>query len=189
MAEDTRRRKTRISGKLDALPPEVKQQIDGMVSDPAYTYTDIAAWLKEQGFEISRSAVGRYAIRVNEAARRVNENLQKTKAILETLERNPELDAGKASTALMMDGLMQRMSTAEEDYLEMPLDKAGRLLAQLRRIELQDKRLKLDERRKIELAFAGLEEKMLETVKGSPELARRMRDLLIDARQMILAEE
>ena len=43
MAEDTRRRKTRISGKLDALPPEVKQQIDGMVSDPAYTYTDITA--------------------------------------------------------------------------------------------------------------------------------------------------
>ena len=30
-----------------------------------------------------------------------------------------------------MDGLMQRVSTAEEEFDEMPLDKAGRLIASL----------------------------------------------------------
>ncbi len=184
-----KRRKTRINSKIEALPPEVKQQVDAMLADAGYTFTDISRWLVEKGYDISRSSVGRYALRVGEAASRVNETLVKTKAILEALERNPELDTAKASTALMMDGLMQRMSTAEEDYLEMPLDKAGRLLAQLRRVEIADKKLKLDTKRKIELAFAGLEEQMLQTIKATPELAQRMRELLIDAKEAILKED
>ncbi len=184
-----KRRKTRINSKIESLPQELKQQVDAMVADVGYSYTDISQWLSEKKYNISRSAVGRYAIRANEAASRVNENLAKTKAILDTLERNPELDTAKASTALMMDGLMQRMSTAEEDYLEMPLDKAGRLLAQLRRVEIADKKLKLDTKRKIDLAFAGLEEQMLQTIKATPELAQRMRELLVDAKEAILKED
>ena len=90
---------------------------------------------------------------------------------------------------VMMDGLMRRVSSAEEEFEEMPLDKAGRLIASLSRNATYEKRTQADLKKKAELAFGQLEEKMLETVKGSPELARRMRDLLIDARQMILAEE
>lgn len=189
MAATKERRRTRINSKIEQLPPDVKSQVDMMLADSSNTYEDIAQWLKAQDYDISRGSVGRYALRANQAAQRVAENLQKTRAILEMMERNPEMDAAKASQALMMDGLMQRLSTAEEEYLNMPLEDAGRLLASFRRVDIADKKLKLETRKKIDLAFEALEEKMLNIVKANPELSAKMRDLLIEAKEEILRDD
>jgi len=189
MATPKERRRTRINSKIEQLPPEVKAQVNEMLLDMSNSYEDISRWLKDQGFDISRGAVGRYAVRINQAAQRVADSLEKTKLILDTVERNPEVDAAKATKALLMDGLMQRMSLAEEEYLEMPLDKAGRLLASFMRVDIADKKLKLEQRKKIDLAFEGLEEKMLGIVKSNPELAARMKALLMEAKEEILRDD
>ena len=76
------RRRTRISSKITQLPEEVKEQLDELLLDTSNTYEEIAEWLKAEGYEISKSAVGRYAIRANQATQRVVETLEKTKACL-----------------------------------------------------------------------------------------------------------
>lgn len=48
----------------------------------------------------------------------------------------------KAASMVLMDGLMQRVSTAEDDFAEMPLDKAGRLIASLSRNATYEKEQK-----------------------------------------------
>ena len=53
---------------------------------------------------------------------------------------------------VLMDGLMQRVSTAEDDFQEMPLDKAGRLIASLARNATYEKRVRQDMKKKAELA-------------------------------------
>ena len=62
------RTKTRVSRKIDELPPEIKERVDVMLADTRNTYWDVSGYLKDQGFEISKSAVGRYAMRSNKAA-------------------------------------------------------------------------------------------------------------------------
>lgn len=183
------RRRTRINSKIEQLPPETKAQVDMMLADASNTYDDIAKWLKVQNYDISRGSVGRYAIRANQAAQRVADNLQKTKAILEMMERNPDMDAAKASQAIMMDGLMQRLSTAEDEYMDMPLEDAGRLLASFRRVDIADRKLKLEQRRKIDLAFEGLEEQLLASIKATPELSDRLRQILIEAKASIVDDD
>ena len=185
MSEQARR----TCSSIDRLPEDVRVQLDQKLANPANSFIELSVWLKEQGFEISKSAVGRYSQRTKKTAERVIDTLQRTKAIAAAVEAHPELDYTRAASMVMMDGLMRRVSSAEEEFEEMPLDKAGRLIASLSRNATYEKRTPADLKKKAELAFGQLEEKMLETVKGSPELARRMRDLLIDARQMILAEE
>ena len=106
------RRRTRISSKITQLPEEVKEQLDELLLDTSNTYEEIAKWLKSEGYEISKSAVGRYAIRANQATQRVVETLEKTKAIAAAVEKNPDLDYTRASRMVLMDGLMQRVSTA-----------------------------------------------------------------------------
>lgn len=101
MAAEKERRRTRINSKIDQLPPEAKAKVDDMVADSSFTYQDIADWLKEQGYEISRGAVGRYAIRINEAAQRMAEQLEQTRLILDRIERNPDVDPAKAAQAVM----------------------------------------------------------------------------------------
>ena len=64
------RRRTRISSKITQLPEEVKEQLDELLLDTSNTYEEIAEWLKAEGYEISKSAGGRYAIRANQATQR-----------------------------------------------------------------------------------------------------------------------
>ena len=80
------RRRTRISSTIDKLPDDIKTELDVRLADTANTYEDLSAWLKAEGYEISKSAIGRYAIRSTQAAQRVAETLQRTQAIAQAVE-------------------------------------------------------------------------------------------------------
>ena len=57
------RERNRIKSRVDELPDEIRAQLDAMLADVNYTYQDIADTITDLGYEISRSAVGRYAMR------------------------------------------------------------------------------------------------------------------------------
>lgn len=183
------RKRTRINSKITQLPVGVKEELDAQLLDTSNTYTDIAVWLKEKGYAVSKSAIGRYAIRANKAAQRVAETLERTKAIAAAVDKNPDVDFTKASRMVMMDGLMQRVSTAEEDFQEMPLDKAGRLIASLSRVQVYDDKVKRDYRTKAEQAFDGLEEELTKAIKADPELKKELHNVLQKAREKMLSDD
>ena len=177
------RRRTRISSTIDKLPDDIKTELDVRLADTANTYEELSAWLKTEGYEISKSAIGRYAIRSTQAAQRVAETLQRTQAIAQA---HPDLDYTKAASMVLMDGLMQRVSTAEGDFQEMPLDKAGRLIASLARNATYEKRVRQDMKKKAELAFDQLEAELMAAIKQHPELAGELHDVLSRAREKVL---
>ena len=102
----TERRRTRVSSTIDRLPDDIKGRLDLKLTDTANTYEELSAWLKEEGYEISKSAIGRYAIRSTQAAQRVAETLQRTQVIAQAVEAHPDLDYTKAASMVLMDGLM-----------------------------------------------------------------------------------
>lgn len=44
----------------DDLPEEIRREVDRLLMEESLTYDDIAAFLTEKGYDISRSAIGRY---------------------------------------------------------------------------------------------------------------------------------
>ncbi|WP_347134389.1 DUF3486 family protein [[Clostridium] symbiosum] len=182
------RRRTRVSSTIDKLPDDIKGQLDARLTDTSNTYEELAAWLKAEGYEISKSAIGRYAIRSNQAAQRVAETLQRTQAIAQAVESHPDLDYTKAASMVLMDGLMQRVSTAEGDFNEMPLDKAGRLIASLARNATYEKRVRQDMKKKAEIAFDQMEAELMAAIKQHPELAGDLSDVLARAREKVVTD-
>ena len=182
------RRRTRVSSTIDKLPDDIKGQLDVRLADTSNTYEELAAWLKAEGYEISKSAIGRYAIRTTQAAQRVAQTIQRTQAIAQAVEAHPDLDYTKAASMVLMDGLMQRVSTAEDDFQEMPLDKAGRLIARLARNATYEKRVRQDMKKKAELAFEQMETELMAAIKQHPELAGELHDVLERAREKVLAD-
>ena len=178
------RRRTRVSSTIDKLPDDIKGQLDVRLADTSNTYEELTAWLKAEGYEISKSAIGRYAIRTTQAAQRVAQTIQRTQAIAQAVEAHPDLDY----TKVLMDGLMQRVSTAEDDFQEMPLDKAGRLIASLARNATYEKRVRQDMKKKAELAFEQMETELMAAIKQHPELAGELHDVLERAREKVLAD-
>jgi len=182
------RRRTRISSTVDKLPDDIRTQLDLKLADTANTYEELSGWLKSEGFEISRSAIGRYAIRSTTAAQRVAETLQRTQAIAKAVEEHPDLDYTKAASMILMDGLMQRVSTAEDDFAEIPLDKAGRLIASLSRNATYEKRTRADLKKKAELAFDQMETELMAAIRQHPELSGELHDVLARAREKVLTD-
>ena len=182
------RRRVRITSTVDKLPDDIRAQLDLKLADTANTYEELSKWLKAEGFEISRSAIGRYAIRSTTAAQRVAETLQRTQAIAKAVEEHPDLDYTKAASMIFMDGLMQRVTTAEEEFSEIPLDKAGRLIASLSRNATYEKRTRAELKKKAELAFDQMEVELMEAIRQHPELSGELRDVLSRAREKVLAD-
>ena len=79
-------------------------------------------------------------------------------------------------------------STAEEDFSEMPLDKAGRLIASLARNATYEQRVRQDMKKKAELAFDQLESELMAAIKQHPDLAGELHDVLARAREKVLAD-
>ena len=183
------RRRVRITSTVDKLPDDIRAQLDLKLADTANTYEELSKWLKAEGFEISRSAIGRYAIRSTTAAQRVAETLQRTQAIAKAVEEHPDLDYTKAASMIFMDGLMQRVTTAEEEFSEIPLDKAGRLIASLSRNATYEKRTRADLKKKAELAFDQMEAELMEAIRQHPELSGELHDVLARAREKVLPDD
>ena len=179
----------RINSTIDKLPADVKQQVDEMLLDVANTYLDISEWLKAEGYEISKSAVGRYAIRAREASERVADTLRRTQAIAQAVEQHPDLDYTKAASMVLMDGLMQKVTTAEEEFQEMPLEKAGRLIAALSRNATYEKRVRADLKKKAELAFDQMEAEFMVAIAHDEKLAVELHDILERAKTVVLTED
>ena len=68
-----KRTRTRVSSKIDELPEALRVKVDVMLADTSNTYEYISQYLKQEGYEISKSSVGRYAMRSNTATQRLLE--------------------------------------------------------------------------------------------------------------------
>ena len=183
------RKKTRISSKVDELPPEIKQQVDIMLTDTSNSYWNLSDWLKAKGYEISKSSVGRYALRSNSATQRLLEAQSRTEALVNVVKKNPDADYTEAGMMLMMDGLINRLATAEEEFDYLPLDKVGRLIASLSRTKVYKDRVKQDMKDKSDLAFKEMEGEIMKTIKSDPELAAKLKEILTRAKEMMLSDD
>lgn len=183
------RQRSRINCKINELPEELKAKVNEMIMDTSYTYTDISDFLKNRSYDISRSSVGRYALKLNAAGKRIAEAQEQTKALVSVIKKNPDLDYTDAGLQILMDSLVKRIAMAQEEFDTMPLDKAGRLITAISRTKIYKDKVRAEMKRKIDLAFEAFESEIPEAIKKDLELSREMHELLEKAKVRMLDEE
>ena len=174
-------RKPRSDSKMYQLPKNVLDQINDMLLNENMKYSDIQHWLEtKQGMKVSLSSISNYAIKIYKAAQRV---------AVDFIGNKSEVDASKATTTILKSGLLQKIATAEEEFNEMPIEKAGRLLVELNKAEIARERLELDYKRKMELAFEAFESNILEEARNYPEIKEKFILLLQELKSKIQLNE
>lgn len=167
-------RKPRSDSKMYQLPKDVLNQVNDMLLNENVKYSDIQHWLEtEHEMKISLSSISNYAIKRYKAAQRISDDLERTKYFLDFIGNKSEIDASKATTAILKSGLLQKIATAEEEFNEMPVEKAGRLLVELNKTEIARERLELDYKKKMQLAFEAFEQNIMNEVKKYPEIKEK----------------
>lgn len=183
------RQRTRINSKIDQLPEDIRLQVDEMIIDTTITYQEISEWLESQGVEIGKSSIGRYALRTNSATQRLIEAQRQTEALVNVIKRNPDVDYTDAGLLMLMDGLVKKISTAEEEFDNLPLDKAGRLITAISRTKVYKDRVKQDMKKKVELAFEGMESEIMKAIKADPTLAKELKAVLEKAKEKMMRDD
>lgn len=184
-----KRTKQRITSKIDELPEDLRMKVDVMLADTSNTYEYISQFLKGEGYDISKSSVGRYATRTNNAMQRLLEAQAQTDRLIQVVKENPEADYTEAAILLTMNGLLNKVATAEEEFNEMPLDKAGRLIASLSRTKVYKDRVKQDMRRKADIAFREMESEMLKIIKQDEKSAAQLKEILAKAKERMMEDD
>lgn len=184
-----KRTKQRINSKIDELPDDLRMKVDVMLADTSNTYEYISRFLKEEGYDISKSSVGRYATRTNDAMQRLLEAQAQTERLIKVVKENPEADYTEAAILLTMNGLLNKVATAEEEFNEMPLDKAGRLIASLSRTKVYKDRVKQDMKKKADIAFREMESEMLKVIKQDEKSVAMLREILAKAKERMMQDD
>ena len=184
-----KRTKQRITSKIDELPEGLRMKVDVMLSDTSNTYEYISQFLKGEGYDISKSSVGRYATRTNNAMQRLLEAQAQTDRLIQVVKENPEADYTEAAILLTMNGLLNKVATAEEEFNEMPLDKAGRLIASLSRTKVYKDRVRQDMRRKADIVFREMESEMLKVIKQDGKSAEQLKEILARAKERMMEDD
>ena len=184
-----KRTKQRINSKIDELPDDLRMKVDVMLADTSNTYEYISRFLKEEGYDISKSSVGRYATRTNDAMQRLLEAQAQTERLIKVVKENPEADYTEAAILLTMNGLLNKVATAEEEFNEMPLDKAGRLIASLSRTKVYKDRVKQEMKKKADIAFREMESEMLKVIKQDEQSAAMLKEILTRAKERMMQDD
>lgn len=184
-----KRTRTRVSSKIDELPEELRVKVDVMLADTSNTYEYISQYLKQEGYEISKSSVGRYAMRSNTATQRLLEAQAQTEQLIRVVKDNPDADYTEAAIMLTMNGLVNKVATAEEEFQEMPLDKAGRLIASLSRTKVYKDRVRQDMKKKADIAFKEMETEMMKVIKNDPQSSEQLKDILTRAKERMMEDD
>jgi hypothetical protein len=175
------RSRNRIKSRIDELPPEAREMLNAMLADVTNTYSYIAETMTAKGWEISRFSVGRYALRQNDVARRLMEAREQTTAMLAVVRNNQDIEASELATSILIDGLTQKIALAQEEFEDMPLEKAGKLLVALQRSAVYKARMRATRAQACHDVEANILAKIREQVQGDPELVARLSAIVTTA--------
>lgn len=184
------RKRTRVRSKIDDLPGEVRLVVEGMLADTRYTYKEISEYLKSQGYDISYGSVFRYAQREGNAAKRILEAQAQTKAIIDVVRANPDMDYTEGALQIAASGLTQKLAAASEEWDEMPIEKAVSAMVSLSRTKSYKDKVYAELDTKINLALDEFKRQVFnEIMETDPKLAQRLADFAEDFAQSVVKQE
>jgi len=81
------------------------------------------------------------------------------------------------------------VATAEEEFNEMPLDKAGRLIASLSRTKVYKDRVRQDMKRKADIALKQAEAELLKVIRQDEESRQKLKEILLGAKERMIQDD
>ena len=132
--------------KIDALPPELKAQLERILTDRAHGgYEALSAWLREQGYEISKSALHRADQRIQRVMAQIKASAEAARLLAQAAP--DEADEHSAAVIRMVqsalfDAMLKVREAEDADPAEQVklLSSAARAIAEASRASIGQKK-------------------------------------------------
>ena len=110
-------RNRRAVGKIDKLPPNLKDTVDQMLVS-GQTYREIVKYLADNDETLSQAAVSRYAQRFLASAQQLRIAQENFRMILTETDRYPELDPAEAILRLASQKVVDAIAALDKSHLD-----------------------------------------------------------------------
>lgn len=158
---------------ISLLPEDIRRELDKKLLQNAFSsYTELASWLREQGFEISRSTLHRYGQKFEQQLSNLKTVAEQIKAIGEVTHDDENL-MGDALTRLAQEKLF-RVLVEMEQVEDVSFPALVRAIADLNRSSVTVKKYQSEVRQKAKVAAEEVE-KTVQREGLSPETAAAIR--------------
>lgn len=133
--------------KIDGLPPALKAELERILADRAHGgYEALADWLKEQGYQISKSSLHRYDQRVQAVMSRIKASTEAARLLAQAAP--DEADEHSAAVLRMVQSALfdamtrvaEASETADPEQQVKVLSLAARAIAEASRASIGQKR-------------------------------------------------
>lgn len=173
-----RRRK---HSKIDLLDPNVKAEVESMITSNDFTYKEIVEYIQDTtGTQISQQAVFRYAKGLCESLETIRIAQENFKAITQELNRNPNLDTTEGIIQLLSHLLLQYVQNLSgEDLQNADPVKVMKQAAELIRVASYKRNLDIKNKELNEIGFDAVKEKVFAAMaQDNPALYKQLADYL-----------
>ena len=145
---------------ISRLPKDIREAFEKkLIAGGFADYDGLAAWLKEQGFEISRSAAHRYGQEFENKLSAIKIATEQAKAITEAVG-DEEGAMGEALTRLCQEKAFNVLIKMEDlDPEQTNISKMGIMIARLNRAAVTQKKWAREVKDKARQAVKNIEEK------------------------------
>lgn len=105
---------------MELLPENVRREFERRLIENGFAnYTELAAWLNEQGFQISRSAVHRHGYKIQRRLQAIKESIEAAKLIVANADDEND-SRSEALMALLQNQLFEALvDISEKDSEEL----------------------------------------------------------------------
>lgn len=99
---------------METLPENVRREFERRLIENGFAnYTDLAAWLNQQGYQISRSAAYRYGSKIERRLRAIKESTEAAKLIVANADDEQD-SRSEALMALLQNQLFEALIDISE---------------------------------------------------------------------------
>ena len=170
-------KKYRKKRKIDLLPDEIKEQLDEALMDSSNTYIEISGWLKKEGYNISKTAIGNYAIESKKLAYRMLETTAKVQEIVKIAKQNKDSEATtEAALQIASSKLAEKIALIEEELELLDAETTINLIVKLSRTKAYKDKIYAGLKDQYEVAFESFKESVYKELNAYPEI----RDKLVE---------
>lgn len=172
-----RRRK---HSKIDKLKPNVKAEVESMITSNNFTYKEIVEYIQDTtGTQISQQAVCRYAKGLCESLETIRIAQENFKAITQELNRNPNLDTTEGIIQILSHMLLNKIQDISSEDLDVDPLKLIKESTQLIRAAAYKRNLDVKNKELSEMGFDAVKDKVFTAMANdNPELYNQLIEYL-----------
>lgn len=174
-------KKYRKYNKINSLPEDIKKELDFMLGDTSNTYLEISDWLKEQGYDISKSTVGRYALETHKLSTKLLEARAQVNELIKIVKEDKDsenLTEGAMQMATVK--LTEKIAYLDEEIENMDASDAIKLVTSISRTKAYKDKVYAQLKSEYEEAYNSFKNAIRDELKNYPDILERLNKITDD---------